>query len=65
MIQVLLCPGYVTSKNDGDEHYITAGQLKKLYRLDPNKHIISKHRGIPLYPLYHGDYEEAIERLEL
>lgn len=27
----VLCPGWVTSKNDGDRHYITAEQLAQLY----------------------------------
>lgn len=33
--RILLFPDYVTSRNDGDLHYISAGRLEELYRLSP------------------------------
>lgn len=36
MKKYLLCPGYVTSRTDGDRHYITADQLARLYRVNPS-----------------------------
>jgi hypothetical protein len=29
----VLCPGFVTSKNDGDRHYINAYELARLYNV--------------------------------
>lgn len=37
MKKYLLCPGYVTSRTDGDQHYITAEQLARLYRVNPSE----------------------------
>jgi hypothetical protein len=36
-VRYLLCPGYVKSKYDGDEHYIGAMRLARLYGVDPRK----------------------------
>lgn len=33
MKKYLPCPGYITSRTDGDRHYIGAGQLASLYRV--------------------------------
>lgn len=35
-----LCPGYVVSKNDNQEHYITSRKLIQLYNVDPNECIV-------------------------
>ncbi len=35
--QIMLCPGRIKSKNDGDWHYISARQLADLYGVDFNK----------------------------
>lgn len=57
-----LHPGFVTSKNDGDEHYISAGKLMELYGLKREecgiyKPEISLHIGNKcLFPLYYGRY---------
>lgn len=32
-MKYLLCPGPVTSKTDGDRHYVTASNLAMLYRV--------------------------------
>lgn len=60
-------PGYVISMSDGQEHYVTARQLIRLYRVNPNECIVisesgDNHRGlnlndfIHLYPRINGDY---------
>lgn len=33
--------GYVTSANDGDEHYISAAQLAHLYGVDPSACLVA------------------------
>lgn len=30
-------PGFVRSQNDGDEHFISAGRLARLYELEPGE----------------------------
>jgi hypothetical protein len=69
-LKFLICPGWVTSKNDGDRHYITAHQLMRLYMVRPEQcliqgeaaelHIIGRRfdtlKLIPLRPSYHGHY---------
>ena len=37
MKKYVLCPGPVTSKIDGDRHYITARRLAFLYRVSMNE----------------------------
>lgn len=66
MIKYFVHPGYVKSKSDGDEHYITAEQLIRLYRVNPAecKIILSSddERGYDinkvkhLWPRNDGDY---------
>jgi hypothetical protein len=70
----VLCPGYVRSKNDGQTHYISARQLRKLYELKYLDYVLTEEeflatrRGevrpdeievIKLYPLYSGEYHET------
>jgi hypothetical protein len=69
-LKFLVCPGWVTSKNDGDRHWITAHQLMQLYMVRPEQcliqgeaaelHIIGRRFDtehlIPLRPSYHGHY---------
>ena len=53
-------PGYVVSKFDGDEHYITFDQLIKLYGLDRKQCFRWDERqgdSIHLYPKYSGEYK--------
>lgn len=60
-------PGYVTSKNDGQEHYIGARQLMVLYGVPFHECVIvetawnARHATnlIPLYPRYDGNYSVA------
>ncbi len=66
--QILLCPGSIVSKNDGDSHYITANDLINLYKIDRKKYQITvllrkdMEGDYPdwtkLHPLYSGNYEE-------
>lgn len=61
-----LHPGHITSKGDGQVHYVSAGQLAKLYELRNYEWFIwndtydSRFRTwseyVHLYPNYHGDY---------
>lgn len=64
--------GYVTSKNDGDFHYVSANKLAILYRINPRECIMVDYSTdenwyrlfskdfldslIPLYPKYDGNY---------
>lgn len=59
-------PGYVTSKHDGEEHFIGAEPLMRLYRVAPADCIvipwdrpspIRTTGTIHLYPRYNGDYD--------
>ena len=60
----ILHPGYVTSKNDGDEHYVGPCQLMELYRVEPRECIVYADKGyhvsapgdVHLYPRYDGNY---------
>ncbi|MDX1698987.1 MAG: hypothetical protein R3250_00145 [Melioribacteraceae bacterium] len=64
-------PGYVRSKNDGQEHYISAQRLANLYKVDlnaPNVRVYDPDKpettlgvrfspqDIHLEPLYNGEY---------
>jgi hypothetical protein len=60
----VLCPGWVSSVNDGDRHFIGYDQLMGLYGLRPNQcERYDEHRRYPdrvrfLYPMYHkSDYD--------
>lgn len=65
MIKYAIHPGWVVSKNDGDNHYINYSQLIRLYGLNPNECINWEFDSIGrnprnykhFYPNYHGDYE--------
>jgi hypothetical protein len=63
-VRFLVCPGPVTSKNDGDKHYITAQQLIRLYRLRPGTFYVyeeGKEYALDLIqcgPRYDGDYPD-------
>jgi len=61
----ILCPGYVISENDFDEHYLSAIQLRKLYDVPMEECIIKNPRMshtaeyddlIRLEPRHNGDY---------
>ena len=70
----ILHPGYVTSKNDGDRHFISAPELAKLYNVPleecyaPNTigrlDAIENWRGlIHLFPRYDGRYEDYSKKV--
>lgn len=70
MIKYIVHPGYVTSRSDGDKHYISAGQLMKLYAVKLSECIIItsesdkyKLRGlnrdlVSLFPREGGNYKK-------
>lgn len=60
--RIFLCPGWVTSKTDGQDHYINADALAKLYGVPLNTCFqedaatrATRH-DVRLYPSFHGDY---------
>lgn len=69
----LVIGGYVTSKHDSQEHYISANRLCELYNINPNECFLREHpakgfhceiHGIPrdiitLRPRYYGNYSLA------
>lgn len=64
----VVCPGYITSKHDGQRHYVDRQQLMDLYKV--NKHecmdcgskVRFEDQVTYLTPRYNGDYEEWISR---
>lgn len=73
----LLCPGYVRSVSDGQEHYIHGAKLADLYGLNPEECVIrsdSPHFPgddmairslIPLHPLRDGKYKEHLKQIKI
>jgi len=67
-----LCPGMVTSKYDGDRHFIDAGRLANLYGVRMADCFVVRSvedarraKELDLFflrPRFHGDYREHIER---
>lgn len=69
--RLILCPGHVQSRFDGDFHHISASRLAELYGVpldlctqDVLPHHAGKH-DICLYPKYNGDYTLPPEAAEL
>lgn len=72
----VLMGGYITSKSDGDTHWIGADQLCQLYglnqnlcffcdpRLESTIYGINMGKMIVLGPRFHGDYKEHLEAME-
>lgn len=64
-----LHPGYITSINDGQQHYVGIRSLANLYELRDNEYIIwTENRGYKwedyqhLYPDYYGRYGRPDDR---
>lgn len=66
----LVVPGYVTSKNDGDRHFIGAGDLMRLYGVNPQECRVVTEEGstfgsekdlIVLRPSYSGNYSLPVK----
>lgn len=67
MTRYVLHPGYVTSKNDGQEHFIGGPRLAKLYGVDIRDReavVFGDDLGyreqpgdVHLYPRYDGNYD--------
>lgn len=74
--KIAVHPGYVTSKYDGDYHFISFDKLCELYGLDSkkcifwddNNHIKNigkiKDNYYHLYPLINGKYKEVSNELK-
>lgn len=67
MKKYALVPGWITSKNDRQEHFIGAAQLADLYKVKMSECVVVqsdedlemvKRKGelVLLGPRYHGDY---------
>ena len=68
MTRYVLHPGYVTSRTDGDRHYIGSSDLLRLYGVDPRAHTLTladhiDHRcyrardgDVHLHPRFDGNY---------
>lgn len=63
MKKYVIIPGYVTSKSDGQKHFISSTQLLMLYGVSPNECVFydRRMRGsydhlIALTPRHNGDY---------
>jgi len=62
-MRYVLHPGYVTSKNDGQEHFIGGPRLAMLYGVDMRQCVfgdVKEYReqegDVHLWPDYHGNY---------
>ena len=65
-MRYILHPGKVTSRTDGDIHYISALALAKLYGIEPGKYVVYNRYGyrekdgdIHLYPRRDGNYQKV------
>jgi hypothetical protein len=66
-VRYVVIPGQISSKNDGQFHFISSSQLMKLYGVDPRECVVkNKDYGdlgynfsglIELRPRYDGDYQ--------
>lgn len=70
MKKYLVCPGYVTSRHDGDRHYIGAESLMHLYGVKQEECVVWDGFSrwpedlIPLRPRFRGDYEGYLDGVE-
>lgn len=64
-MRYVIHPGQIISKHDGQEHYITASQLARLYKLKRGEYVVAgpdksgfqaQDDDVHLSPRYHGDY---------
>lgn len=65
MKRYLVCPGHVTSRNDGERHYVGPGALMKLYGVNPRECVIQGSFGLEgagklkvLRPRFDGNYSK-------
>ena len=62
-MRYVLHPGYVTSKNDGERHFISGPRLARLYDVNMSSCVLGDAYGyremegdVHLWPDYHGNY---------
>ena len=72
MRRIILHPGYVVSRKDGDTHFINQYQLAALYSLDITKCLVmpntprgqmdfeTREGDVHLYVRYDNNYERSI-----
>ena len=61
-LRYAICPGMVTSRNDGDRHYVGPQQLMRLYQVDPDECVI--YEPEPWWgPMMHQQAEARIAGL--
>ena len=64
MKKYLVIPGHVFSQNDDQQHYIGAGQLMRLYGVDPKECIIIDTVGLlrGLETGFYGNMPQLVPR---
>lgn len=55
-IKFLVVPGMVTSKSDGDRHFIGARDLMRLYRVSPEECVVMSEEDVVRYNPYSSEY---------
>lgn len=63
MKRFLVFPGHVFSKNDGDRHYIGAGDLMRLYGVNPRDCLVVRSLT-DLIGIKRADYTELRPRYD-
>ena len=58
-LRYALHPGWVISKRDGQDHYISHQQLAWLYRLNPDQFVVIDDRGMD-----RREYTRAMRKTE-
>ncbi len=69
-LRFAVIPSRITSKSDGDRHYVSASDLVRLYGLQLGEYVVVEPSDphfdiktdglIELWPLYNGNYREFI-----
>lgn len=52
-VKYAIHPGYVTSRNDGETHFISSAQLMHLYKVNPAECVVAS-RGRPHWHIHDG-----------
>jgi general stress protein YciG len=60
----LVIPGTITSKSDGDRHFIGARELMRLYRVKQEECVVMSEEDVVRYNPYSSKYPMNLVRLE-
>jgi hypothetical protein len=60
----LVIPGTITSKSDGDRHFIGARELMRLYRVKPEECVVMSEEDLVRYNPHRSKYPMNLVRLE-